>query len=154
MDIHEGMLPITGHGPSCVCPKCLKQYPLDSRVIILADDQIDISTLIEGAVIDELVATRIMLPVQDLGWEVVDIDIETVVSRNGGYSVRKYSTSHDAINEMETEIERQGWHGEYIYAVFREINPSEGFCSAAMWAIRHASPLQCCKAALLAQAAR
>lgn len=62
-----------------------------------------------------------------------------------------YSTSLDAMAEVEAEIERRGLVIEYLAAVLLEgkVDPIvTGFTSRVLWAARHATALQCARAAI------
>jgi len=118
----------------------------------LPDSQIDIDSLEPGPQTDGLVAERIM------GW--TDIKVRRVGASRDYLAGRcpskplfqlipQFSLNPSVAYEMETEIERQGWREKYAEFLYDEVVPDQDVLERVKWfAIRHASPLQCCKAAL------
>lgn len=122
---------------------------------------VNIDSLQPGPEMDGLIEKRIFKSIDGLVFCKCDKPIYTGVYEKlcavcEKFIAREFSKSHDLAYEMETEIERQGWHHKYIAALLKVVLESEtasmNFSASydAWWAFRHASAFQCCKAALKA----
>ena len=109
-----------------------------------------IDSLESGPEMDALVAERVMK------WREISMESGIPPDCHIRRVVPKYSKSFSVVYEMETEIERQGWHERYARKLCDELFSLDDFRNGVsdgrLWfALRHASAFQCCKAALKAE---